>query len=237
MNYMDFADELNLVGKILSITRKQDGEAYTPVKEGCAFRSLNHAVNGERIMLSEDTVFCMGGKLGFGFQDEMRVPGGYDLFVSHGAGEGFPPGLRLKRNPEIAALGAANSPKNVMEGYKFIEIKRFEEGDEPDLVTILANPDQLSALNMLFQYSKSSNDVTVFPSGSGCSSVFLLPFAELRSSEPRAVIGNSDITVRDQFQADTLFFTIPGKAFVEMLEDADQSFLITPAWVKLKERI
>jgi len=237
MNFLAFAKELNITGKVLSITRKKTGEAYNPIKEGCALRSLHYAFNGETIRLSEDTIACRGGKLGFGFSNEMHVPGGYEHFVSYGAGEGFPPGMRLKRNPEIAGQGAVNTPNNVMDGYSLIEIKPFQESDEPELVAILANPDQLSALNMLFHFGKTDNDVTFFPAGSGCSTVFLLPFAELRKQEPRAVIGNADITVRNNFPADTLFFTVSGKAFQEMLQDADGSFLITPAWDKLKERL
>jgi len=237
MDYQSFAKELNIVGKVLSVTRKRNGEAYSPIKEGCALRSLNYAFDGETIVLSVDNVHCFGGKLGFGFTSEMNIPGGYGHFVSYGAGEGFPPGMRLKRNPEIAEQGRANNPKNVMDGYSLIEIKPFQEIDEPDLVTTLVNPDQLSALNMLFHFGRVGNDITFFPAGSGCSSIFLLPLAELRNSEPRAVIGNADITVRGYFKADTLFFTVSGKAFKEMLQYAGESFLITPAWDKLKKRI
>ena len=145
--------------------------------------------------------------------------------------------MRLKRNPAIAGQGNTNTPKNVMDGYSHMEIKPFQESDEPELVTILVNADQLSALNMLFHFGRTDNDITFFPAGSGCSTIFLLPFAELRKKEPRAVIGNADITVRTNFEADTLFFTVSGKAFKEMLQDADESFLITPAWDKLKERL
>ena len=62
MNFTVFAAELNIAGKVLSITRKKNGEAYCPVKEGCALQSLNHVFRGETIMLSEDNVLCRGGK-------------------------------------------------------------------------------------------------------------------------------------------------------------------------------
>ncbi|MCL2122009.1 MAG: hypothetical protein FWH28_07155 [Clostridiales bacterium] len=44
MNFQSFAKELNITGKVLSLTRKKAGEAYNPIKEGCALRSLHHAL-------------------------------------------------------------------------------------------------------------------------------------------------------------------------------------------------
>ena len=237
MKYVLFAAELGLTGKVLSIKRKNGVQAYNPGTESCAFLALNHALQGETIRLSADTVRCFGGKGGFGFADgAMDVPGGYGHFLSYGAGEGAPPGMRLKQSPELAERGALASPQNVMDGYSVIEIKPFEESDGPDLVTALSTPDQLSALNLLFHFRKVEHDLTYFPAGSGCSSVFRLPFAELRSENPRAVIGNADVSSRPGFPADALFFTVSGDIFKQMLSDADESFLIAGAWKKLRSR-
>ena len=238
MDFEKFADELNIKGKVLSVKRRNDAEAYSPVREGCAFRALNNAAGGETIRLSDDIIKCPGGKIGFGFRNgPMEIPGGYGHFVSYGAGEGAPPGMRLKSSPELAEQGAQSSPENVLEGCTIIEIKPYEQTDDPDLVTVLASADQLSALNLLFNFRRTGNESAYFPTGSACSSVFLLPFSELRREEPRAVIGNADISVRPYFEADTLFFTVSGQAFREMLQDADESFLIASAWKKLKPRI
>ena len=237
MEFQKFADEMGIAGKVLSIKRT-NGAAYNPGKENCALLSLNYVLNGETIRLSVDAVRCFGGKSGFGFIDgPMNVPGGYGHFLSYGAGEGAPPGMRLKASPELAEQGALAAPRNVMAGNSIIEIKPFEESDDPDLVSILSTPDQLSALNQLFHFRKVTDDDTYFPTGSGCSSIFRMPFAELRSESPRAVIGNCDISSRPGFPADSLFFTVSGEAFRQMLADADESFLIAHAWKKLKKRI
>ena len=238
MDFEGLAAELGIKEKVLSIIRTNGVQTHCPGNENCTFLALNYALQGETIRLSEDSVRCFGGKGGFGFSDgEMKVSGGYGHFMSYGAGDGSPPGMRLKQSPEIADEGALASPKNVMDGNTIIEIKPFEEKDEPDLVTILCAPDQLSALNLLFNYRKTENDTTYFPTGSGCSSVFRLPFAELSKEKPRAVIGNADISSRPGFPADSLFFTVSGEAFKQMLCDADESFLIAAAWKKLKGRI
>ena len=238
MNFNTFADELHIAGCVLSITRTNGGQAYNPVKENCAFLALVNALEGETVRLSEESVRCVGGKGGFGFSDgSMAVPGGYGHFVSYGAGEGFPPGMRLKQSPELAEQGALATPGCVMDGYTIIEIKPFEDSDEPDLVTVLANPDQMSALTLLFNFRTVESDGVYFPAGSACSSVFRLPLAELRSERPRAVIGSADVSVRPGFPANTFFFTVSGKAFKQMLGDADESFLIASAWKRLRERL
>jgi len=238
MEFVKFAAELGITGKVLSIKRTNGVQAYCPGTENCALLSLNNALKGETIRLSADAVRCFGGKSGFGFVDgPMNVPGGYGHFISYGAGEGAPPGMRLKQSPELAGQWALASPQDVMNGNSIIEIKPFEESDKPDLVTILSAPDQLSALNILFNFRKAEDDATYFPMGSGCSSVFRLPFAELRSESPRAVIGNADISSRIGFPADSFFFTVSGEAFRQMLDDADESFLAAHAWKKLKKRM
>ena len=238
MNYREFADELGIAGKVLSIKRTNAGHVNCPGNERCTFLVLNRAFQGETVRLTAETVGCFGGKSGFGFVDGlMKVPGGYGNFISSGAGEGFPTGMRLKCTPQLAEHSALAAPQEVMEGFSVIEIKGYEDSDDPDLVTILSNPDQLSALNLLFHYSRQESDHTFFPNGSGCSSVFRLPFAELRSENPRAVIGNADISSRPGFAADTLFFTVSGEAFRQMLSDADESFITLPTWKKLKDRL
>ena len=238
MNFQEFEHKLNITGKTLSITRKNDVEPYCPIKSGCTISVLNNAMAGETIRLSEGVLSCPGAGRGFGFSDApMEIPGGFGHFASYGAGEGFPPGLRLMRDPELAEQSASAQPKGVMKGFSIIEIKPFEESDSPDLVTVMANSSQLSALNLLFHFRRLGDDLTIFPTGSGCFSLFRLPFSRLDSNNPRAIIGNADISSRPHFGADTLFFTVPGTVFREMLSDADESFLATSSWEKIRQKM
>jgi hypothetical protein len=130
-----------------------------------------------------------------------------------------------------------NQPKNVMEGFDAIEIKRYETGDNPDLVLALVDPDRLSAMTTLYCYRTSGIDTVIMPMSSGCASVIRIPFGELRNPAPRAVIGNCDVMSRQYFDPNTFFFIMPGCRFVEMLEDADTSFLFAPMFSKVKERL
>ena len=239
MNFGEFAKELHIEGRVLSIKRMNDVMPENPISSGCALRVLNHVMAGETVRLTLDSLSCNGGKSGFGFDDGlMKLPGGYGHFVSYGSDEeNAPAGMRLKCDPELAERGALAAPKGVMDGFSAIEIKPYEEGDEPDLVTVFATPDQLAALNLLFGFRRIGDDLIFFPAGSGCYSIFRLPFAELLKAQPRAVIGNADISSRVYFDANSLFFTVSGPAFRQMLEDSGESFLIANAWKGIKKRL
>ena len=213
MNHKELAQELNLQTRILSVARKNNIEAADPVKAGCTLRGLNKVLNdGETIVLSAKTTSCRGGNRGFGFDDELPpTPGGVGLFLSCGAGEGFPAGERIKATPEIGEQMLLNQPMNVLNGNEFIEIKPYEDGDMLDLVSFLVNPDQLSALVTLFSYRSIDYDNVIAPMLSGCASIFRIPFGEIGREKPRAVIGNMDF-FQDRTSRRILFFSrFPGE--------------------------
>ncbi|MDL2261001.1 DUF169 domain-containing protein [Methanimicrococcus sp. OttesenSCG-928-J09] len=239
MNHKELLQELNLQTHILAITRKNTVEAADPVKAGCTLRGLNKVLNdGETIVLSAKTTSCRGGNRGFGFDDELPpTPGGVGWFLSCGRGEGFPAGERIKATPEIGEQMLLNQPMNVLNGNEFIEIKPYEDGDEPDIVSFLINPDQLAALVTLFSYRSIDYDNVIAPMLSGCASLFRIPFGELEREKPRAVIGNMDIFSRPHFPKETVFITVPGAAFKSMLSDADECFFIAPIWKGIKKRL
>lgn len=238
MNFHDFTQLLKLQDKVLSITRTNTPELASEIKGGCTIKAINHALKGETIIFSPENAPCKGSATGFGFTDGLPpIPGGFGNFIAQGKGEGFPPGERLKCSPEIAEQMLLSQPQNVMEGFSTVELKPYEETDAADTVTILANADQLSALITLYNYRKSSYDKVIAPMSSGCASIFRIPFGELKNDEPRAVISNVDIFSRPHFDKDSFFFTVSNGDFVNMLNDADDSFLITKIWKNIENRI
>jgi hypothetical protein len=128
-------------------------------------------------------------------------------------------------------------PKAVLENFNAIEFKPYETGDAPDLVLTLVNADQLAVMTTLFAYRNPAFDSVILSMCSGCASVARLPFGELRSATPRAIIGNCDIVSRNYFDAETFFFTISAAKFAEMLADADGSFICAPAFNGIKKRL
>ena len=243
MNIKEFTKAFGLENKILAVTRT-DGKTPSRGKEvfpvRCTMSALQYALKGNEVVLTRQNSPCGGGLVGMGFRDGLpQTPGGFGKFISCGAGEGFPAGERLKSNETNGERMITSQPQNVLKGHECICLKPYEDNDNADTVIIFCTADQLSAMNFLFNYSKSgeSYDTVIMPPTSGCSSLFRIPFGELEKAEPRAVIGLADINARVDYDKELLTFTVSGDDFHRMLSDADQSFVITPLWQRLFDRL
>jgi hypothetical protein len=75
------------------------------------------------------------------------------------------------------------------------------------------------------------------PFGAGCGSIIQYPYQEARSDAPRAVLGLFDVSARPYLPPDMLSFSVPMGKFERMMDDMDESFLITPSWAKIQKRI
>lgn len=208
------------------------------MKGPCALAAIKEVLQGKTVYFSRASRGCPGLKSGLGFEDETKMPGGIEYFLSCGKGEGYPEGEKLKKTPEIAKQYFDSLPKKVMDS-KYIVLKPVEQlnGDLPKLVVFLANPDQLSALITLFSYETSILDNVIAPMTSGCSSLIRLPLDELRKENPRAVIGLIDIWARPILGADIFAFTVPYEAYLKMEENAKDCFLQAKTWNGVKNRL
>jgi len=238
MDYKELYNEISLKDGFLSIKRisKKDTTPYNDT--GCFLRLLLKAFEGETLYFSKENVTCPGAAIGLGFTDGLPpIPGGFGYFISSGRGEGYPPGEKVKCSPEIGERMLLNQPRNVLDEFDCIRIKKYEPGIDSDIVTSLVTPDQLSALIHIFNFRKADYDNIIAPMVSGCASIFRIPFGELKKDEPRGVIGNIDVFSRPHFAMDKFFFTIPGKCFETMITDADESILTSHIWKGIKSRI
>ncbi|WNY27791.1 DUF169 domain-containing protein [Methanolapillus ohkumae] len=239
MDKIELENELNMSGKTVSVilTNECHPEYGNPMP-GCVLNSINDVFLGKTIIFSDETKGCPGFKTGFGFRDGIPdIKGGFGYFLTCGRGEGYPPGERIKSSIDVAEKLLQEQPQNVLAGHKYIVLKPYEPKDDAAIVLFLVNPDQLSALVHLFNYRKPDYDNVIAPMTSGCASVFRIPLGEAQKEKPRAVIGNIDVFSRPHFPKDTFFFAVPANSFKEMLFDADESFLISPIWNKVRERV
>lgn len=239
MDYQTFLQELQLEGRVLAITRREDAQGASTIRRGCSLAALTRALDGEAVVFTADNMECSGASSGFGFSDDLPpIPGGFGHFLSCGRGKGYPSGERIKRTPELGEQMMFGLPQNVMEGFTSIEVSPYREGGQPDTVSCLVNCDQLSALIHLYCYESDAYDNVIAPMVSGCASVFRIPFGELaRGVDARAVIGGVDVFSRPHFPADTLFFTMPGTTFARILSLLDESMLASPIWRGVQRRL
>lgn len=239
MEYQEFTRKLKLEGGVIGIDRISRQDCGDRLPEPCLLATLKRVMAGNTVYVNSANMSCKGGCTGVGLSDGIPdIPGGFGHFIASGRGKGYPSGERVKKDPKTAKDMLLNQPQNVMDGNDAIRLSPYEPGDNPELVTILVNPDQLSALVHIFNYENADYDNVIMPMSSGCSSVFRIPFGELgKGSRARAVVGNVDIFSRLHFPADRFFFTIPGSAFRHMLGVADESILASPIWNGIAKRL
>jgi hypothetical protein len=101
-------------------------------------------------------------------------------------------------------------------------------------VTFYVNPDQLGLLSIGAQYHTAPGDPppVIAPFGSGCSQLVAL-FEDLNT--PQAVIGATDIAMRQYLPPDILAFTVTKPLFERLCELDERSFLSKPFWRRLRE--
>ncbi|MDH7602303.1 MAG: DUF169 domain-containing protein [Armatimonadota bacterium] len=232
---------LSAVAVLFTNEKPQGVLEFKNTGHGCVVSLFGAAARGRTAAVSRDTVRCSGAFVGLGFGCAWdKIPGGIEYFLSTGRGEGYPEGEGYKKSPEIARESISKFPITDIP-YDYVVFKPLSDVDvlqeQPVLVSFLASPDQLSALVILANYRRTSNDNVIVPFAAGCSQVCLIPYQESLRDEPRAVIGLTDVTVRPLVDPEVLSFTVPYAMFLEMEEDAPGSFLGKHFWTKLAERI
>lgn len=218
---------------VLLSNEKPEGALHG--KEGqrsCAIPLFISAAKGKTIVFERKTVTCNGGKVGFGFGQFPNYPNGIEYFLSVGK-EGKFEGEGYIKDPELAddfvkCLPITDIP------YEYVIFKPLSQVDvvkeRPELIIFYVNPNQLSALTVLANYYRPGYENVMIPFASGCQSLFLLPYAESKKENPRAVVGLIDITVRPMVEPDMLSFTVPYKMFLDMEKSVEGSFLEKHVW-------
>ncbi len=191
---------------------------------------------GVSLHFESDSIGCRGGKRYSGFTDALSPQ--FEYFLSCGI-PGKLEGERYKKTPEIVREMVRIQSKFVAPA-RFIVFKRFdmlEESDNPDVVVFIANADVLSGLFTLANYDETEPNGVYCPFSAGCGSIIQYPYLEKTSDRPRAVIGMFDVSARPYVPKETLTFSVPINKFMRMLDNMEESFLITRSWEKVRKRL
>ena len=202
----------------------------------CVIGALAEVRKGRSLCFDVDGVGCPGGKRYLGFAEEIMPD--FEYFLSCGI-PGKLEGERYKKSPELVKETMKIAP--VMKApARFIVFKRWdklEESDNPAVVIFFAESDVLSGLFTLASFDEVDSNMVIAPFGSGCSSIVQYPYLETSSDHPRGVIGMFDISARPFVPQNALTFSAPMAKFARMMDNMEESFLITRSWAQVQKRI
>jgi uncharacterized protein (DUF169 family) len=202
----------------------------------CVIGDLVRAREGTSIIYNAKSIGCFGGKRYLGFSQ--TIAPNFEYFLSCGI-PGKLEGERYKKSPELVKEVMKQQKAFTAPG-KFIVFKRWdalEQDENPQVVIFFARPDVLAGLFTLANYDQYEPNGVFSPFSAGCGSIVQYPYLEANSKRPRGVIGMFDVSARPFVPEDVLTFSAPMSKFTQMVENMEESFLITGSWQKLHKRI
>jgi uncharacterized protein (DUF169 family) len=202
----------------------------------CFIDDLAAIRQGNTLAFDTKSLGCFGGKRYLGFTQSLMSE--FEYFLSCGI-PGKLEGERYKKTPELVKELFNNAP-TFNAPAKHVVFRRWDsltDEEEPQVVIFFAPPDVLSGLFTLANYDEPTNEAVYCPMGAGCATIVQIPMAECGSERPRAVLGMFDVSARPGVPPECLTFSIPTRKFERMVDNMDESFLITGSWEKVKNRL
>jgi len=210
--------------------------AAPPKGHRCMIGDLAKVRKGKTVCFDTRTIGCTGGKRYCGF--ETKLAPDFEYFLSYGI-PGRLEGERYKKTPQLVKEHLKHQRPWKAPGL-YILFKRWdrmEDRDNPQVVIFFAPPDVLAGLYTLANFDEPQPDGVIAPFGAGCATIVDYPYRELKSAEPRAVLGMFDASARPFVPATVLSFAVPWPKFVRMVDNVEESFLITKSWNKVRTRM
>ena len=195
-------------------------------KRACVFAFYKQWLKGKTLHITEDNAGC-GGACHWLFDQETRSRDDFVNFLADEEG--------LKASHELMNKWLDHSKPykpdnpNILIGPLNVEQYMYLK-----TITFYVNPDQLSALILGAHYNNALGDPTaiIVPFGSGCME--LLPLFE-DLNIPQAMIGATDIAMRQHLPPNILAFTVTKPMFQQLCELDEHSFLYKPFWNNLRK--
>lgn len=254
------------VALLWSKEKPQGAMQFQEGRWGCVMWLAIHAAKGKTAAADVKTFGCAGGGVGLGFGNQYKnFPGGEEgfcHFLSSGnekrkdgkelteklkpfmridAYDNFLHGERYIKSPALVRKFINNLPITyVPEPY--IVFKPLDNVDikkeKPQTIIFFVTPDQLSALVVLANYGRESNENVIIPYAAGCQTIGIYPYREAQSPKSRAVVGLTDLSARVYARkqlgdANYMTFTVPLALFKEMEKNVADSFLQRHTWQSL----
>lgn len=245
-----------------------DAMQFKPGGWGCVVSLVaSVATKGKVVAFDRNTYGCWGGGVGLGFGNQYQsFPGGVEGFcrflsdgndkdaagkqigeqMAQGPGarmaSDFLLGERYLKDPECTARFLQAMPMRDL-GDKVVVAKPLgqvdPETEQVKSVTFFVEPDALSALVILANYTRPEVENVGMPWAAGCQVMGIYAYRELEREHPRALVGMTDISARKNTRAafgkHVMSFTVPWPMFLEMESHVENSFFQRETWQALQK--
>jgi len=127
-------------------------------------------------------------------------------------------------------------PYQIKNGHVVIGPLNEDHYEYLKTITFYVNPDQLSLLMHGAEYNNASieNNPIIAAFGSGCGQMAAL-LGDLDTDVPKAVIGATDMAMREHLPPDILAFTVNKPMYEQLCKLDESSFLHKHFWKRLKK--
>jgi hypothetical protein len=199
--------------------------APAPERWACVFMFYRAWLAGKTVHLTHECFGCGGaGTYLFGLQSRTR-----EEYIDFLVGE-----EGLKADGEVMGQWIDTAPRyRPRHGHVLFGPLRDEQYENLKTVTFLVDPDQLSLLITGAHYRRGpAGPAVTAPFASGCGLMGPL-LGEL--DQPRAVIGGTDIAMRQYLPREILAFTVTRPMYEELCDLDGKSFLDKRFWQELQE--
>ena len=194
----------------------------------CIFACYEHWAKGESTCLSQGSCGCRGGSYWIG---------GAEFTTQESFAKGLNEREGFKSSNEFMQQWLENQqPYKIEHGYAVIGPLRDEQYDYLRTVSFFLNPDQLSLLLLGTEYHNASviTHPTFTAFGSGCGQLAAV-LVNLDPDIPRAVIGATDIAMREHLPPDILALTVNKPMYEQLCALDESSFLYKHFWQRLRK--
>jgi hypothetical protein len=197
-----------------------------PGKWACAFMFYKEWLNGKTLHITKDNFGC-GGAGYWLCNKESMTREDFIKFLAEDEGLKSSQGL-MNRWLDYQKPYKQSHPNLLIGPLKEDQYAYLKS------ITFYVNPDQLSVLMLGANYNNAPDDppAVIAPFGSGCGLMLAL-FDDL--SIPQAMIGATDIAMRQHLSPDMLAFTVTKPMFEQLCQLDDRSFLYKPFWKNLRK--
>jgi len=232
-NAENIIEKLELTIPLIGVYDAPNPEPFEPLletdpgKNTCIFKFYKDWLEGKTLHLTRENSGC-GGCAYWVFGKQTREREDYVKLLAETEG------LKDSRALMNRWLDASK-PYKPQHPHIFIGPVREEQADYLKSITFFVNPDQLSSLMIGAQYFQAPYDplppVTA-PFGSGCMQLLAL-FKDF--DYPQAMIGTTDIAMRQYIPPEILAFTVTLPLYRQLCQLDERSFLYKPFLNNLKK--